>query len=278
LFPLGFRTVRASSVDDRTKSDFFNSLLVHDRPRRQAPRPSSRVKNGDYHLEADRGRRRLASFSSGASALDAIGGEAAALTGLQRKTSRLAANPGAKRSATVSAAAERLVVFTLGTAAGRAFHTRAHLRPLAEAHERPAVAAVVHGRSAAVAAEAHERQAAAVVHGRPAAGAHERQAAAAEPHERPAAAVVHERPAAVASVVHGRPAAVVAGARGRPAVAAVVHGRPAAVAGAHGRPAVAALVHGRPAAVVRERPEVVVHERPEVAARSARLPGQSKVD
>jgi FkbM family methyltransferase len=27
LFPLGFRTVRASSVDDRTKSDFFNSLL-----------------------------------------------------------------------------------------------------------------------------------------------------------------------------------------------------------------------------------------------------------
>jgi hypothetical protein len=202
------------------------------------------MKNGDYHLEADRGRRRLASFSSGASALDAIGGEAAALTGLQRKTSRLAANPGAKRSATVSAAAERLVVFTLGTAAGRAFHTRAHLRPLAEAHERPAVAAVVHGRSAAVAAEAHERQAAAVVHGRPAAvaaGAHERQAAAAEPHERPAAAVVHERPAAVASVVHGRPAAV---------------------AGAHGRPAVAA----------------VVHERPEVAARSARLPGQSKVD
>ena len=27
LFPLGFRIVRASSVDDRVKSDFFNSLL-----------------------------------------------------------------------------------------------------------------------------------------------------------------------------------------------------------------------------------------------------------
>jgi hypothetical protein len=118
----------------------------------------------------------------------------------------------------------------LGTAAGRAFHTRAHLRPLAEAHERPAVAAVVHGRSAAVAAEAHERQAAAVVHGRPA-------AVAAEAHGRPAAAEAHERPAAEA---HDRPAA------------AEAHERSAAVTGAH--------------------------ERPEAVARSARLPGQSKVD
>jgi hypothetical protein len=147
-----------------------------------------------------------------------------------------------------------LVVFTLGTAAGRAFHTRAHLRPLAEAHERSAVAAVVHGRPAAVAAEAHERQAAAVVvHGRPAAGAagaHERQAAA-EPHER-RAAEAHERQAAEA------------------------HERQAAVAGAHGRPAAVAGAHGRPA-VVHERQEVV-HERQEVAARSAQLPGQSKVD
>jgi hypothetical protein len=76
-----------------------------------------------------------------------------------------------------------LIVFTLGTAAGPAFHTRAHL-PLA----------VVHGRPAA-AAEAHGRPAAAVVHGRP---------AAAEAHERPAAAVVHGRPAAAEAQLPGQ--------------------------------------------------------------------------
>ena len=57
---------------------------MYDSKRRQAPRPNLRMKYGDCHPEADRGRRRLASFSSGASALDAIGGEAPC---------RLACNP-----------------------------------------------------------------------------------------------------------------------------------------------------------------------------------------
>jgi hypothetical protein len=180
---------------------------VHDCPRRQAPRPSLRMKNGDNHPEADRGRRRLASFSS------------CARPGCDRRRSCRADWPATQNLAIGGKPRGQeirhrnrqrpnaRVVFTLGTAAGRAFHTRAHLRPPAEAHGRPAVAAVVHGRPAAVAG-AHERQAAAVVHGRP---------------------------------------AMVAEAHGRPAVAAVVRGRPAAVAGAHERPAaVVAEAHERP--------------------------------
>ena len=58
------------------------------------------MKNGDYHLEAERGRPRLGPLPPGSSVLDAIGGEAAGLTGLQPRTSRLAANRRAKTSAT----------------------------------------------------------------------------------------------------------------------------------------------------------------------------------
>jgi hypothetical protein len=58
------------------------------------------MKNGDYHLEAERGRPRLGPLPPGSSVLDAIGGEAAGLTGLQPRTSRLVANPRAKSSAT----------------------------------------------------------------------------------------------------------------------------------------------------------------------------------
>jgi hypothetical protein len=103
-------------------------------------------------------------------------------------------------------------VSTWGTAAGRAFHTRALVRPLAVAgaHERPEAA---HGRPAAEEEAPHERPAAEeAAHGRP---------VAVEPHGRPAAAVAHERP--VAGAPHeqlgavGEPMVVVAGGHGRPA-------------------------------------------------------------